>query len=95
MTKGPIPNRITIIGAGTDVLGMSTVAEKSSDGSYYKVNGAKMWITNGTLDGKSTGDVYLVYAKTGKNGVFACLSCSDIWIRLSLLTICSLSLLLL
>jgi isovaleryl-CoA dehydrogenase len=25
-----------------------------------------MWITNGTLDGKSTGDLYLVYAKSGK-----------------------------
>jgi len=53
-------------GAGTDVLGMSTTAVKSSDGSYYTLNGAKMWITNGTLDGKTTGDVYLVYAKTGK-----------------------------
>jgi hypothetical protein len=26
-----------------------------------------MWITNGTLDGKSTGDLYLVYAKSGKS----------------------------
>lgn len=43
------------------------MAHKSSDGSYYTLNGAKMWITNGTLDGKSTGDVYLVYAKTGKS----------------------------
>ena len=24
-----------------------------------------MWITNGTVDGKDTGDAYLVYAKTG------------------------------
>ena len=68
-------------GVGTDVLGkycqfvcsqltcqvgMSTTAVPSEDGSYYTLNGAKMWITNGTIDGKTTGDVYLVYAKTGK-----------------------------
>lgn len=52
-------------GAGTDVLGMSTTAVRSADGSHYVINGAKMWITNGTLDGKSTGDLYLVYARTG------------------------------
>ncbi len=39
-------------GAGTDVLGMSTTATKSKDGSSYILNGAKMWITNGTLDGR-------------------------------------------
>ncbi|TFJ88384.1 hypothetical protein NSK_000733 [Nannochloropsis salina CCMP1776] len=53
-------------GAGTDVLGMGTAATKASDGSHYILNGAKMWITNGTVDGQSTGDVYLVYAKTGQ-----------------------------
>lgn len=52
-------------GAGTDVLGMSTVAKPSADGNYFILNGSKMWITNGTIDGKSTGDFYLVYAKTG------------------------------
>ena len=25
-----------------------------------------MWITNGTLTGKETGDLFLVYARTGK-----------------------------
>lgn len=50
--------------AGTDVLGMRTTAVKQGD--EYVINGSKMWITNGTLDGKSTGDAYLVYAKTGK-----------------------------
>lgn len=54
-----------VSGAGTDVLGMTTHAEKSADGSYYRMNGAKMWITNGTIDGKGTGDLFLVYAKTG------------------------------
>merc|ERR1712232_1181543 len=29
-------------------------------------NGAKMWITNGTIDGNGTGDCYLVYARTGE-----------------------------
>lgn len=53
-------------GAGTDVMGMSTTATPSADGSTYALNGTKMWITNGTLDGQSTGDMYLVYAKTGK-----------------------------
>lgn len=53
-------------GAGTDVLGMSTTATKSSDGSHYTLNGSKMWITNGTKDGTDTGDVFLVYAKTSQ-----------------------------
>lgn len=52
-------------GVGTDVLGMTTTATKSSDGSKYVLNGTKMWITNGTIDGKTTGDTFLVYARTG------------------------------
>lgn len=51
--------------SGTDVLGMTTKAVRSSDGSSYKLDGAKMWITNGTTDGTNTGDVFLVYARTG------------------------------
>jgi len=51
--------------AGTDVMGMTTTAVPSADGTMYKLNGAKMWITNGTIDGTDTGDVFLVYAKTG------------------------------
>lgn len=53
-------------GAGTDVLGMTTKATPSDDGKGWVLNGQKMWITNGTLDGKTTADVYLVYAKTGQ-----------------------------
>ena len=53
--------------AGTDVLGMATMAVPSSDKSYYTLNGAKMWITNGTVTGKETGDIFLVYAKTDLN----------------------------
>lgn len=53
-------------GAGTDVMGMSTTATLSADGQHYILNGNKMWITNGTVDGVNTGDTFLVYAKTGK-----------------------------
>ena len=57
-------------GAGTDVLGMQMTATPkttSSGGpSEWILNGTKMWITNGTLgDGQNTGDLFLVYAKTG------------------------------
>lgn len=53
---------------GTDVLGMVTTAEsKGDDSGEYLINGSKMWITNGTIDGTSTGDCYLVYARTGED----------------------------
>lgn len=52
-------------GAGTDVMGMGTTAKLSEDGKHYVLNGSKMWITNGTVDGVTTGDIFLVYAKTG------------------------------
>eukprot|EP00605_Chrysophyceae_sp_TOSAG23-4_P002296 GSChrysophyteH1.ASY1.ANO1.2542.1 assembled CDS len=42
-------------GAGTDVMGMATTAVPNADGSEYTINGAKMWITNGTIDGTDTG----------------------------------------
>lgn len=54
-------------GVGTDVLSMSTTATESSDGSHFTLNGSKMWITNGTVSGTDTGDVFLVYAKTKLN----------------------------
>jgi len=51
--------------AGTDVLGISTTANKRDDGSWV-INGRKMWITNGCLDDEGTpADVVWVYAKTG------------------------------
>lgn len=49
--------------AGTDVLGMQTKAVP--EGNDWRLTGTKMWITNGTLDGKDTGDLFLVYARTG------------------------------
>ncbi len=47
--------------AGTDVIGMGTVAKK--DGDSYILNGQKMWITNGAVSDSELGDVFLVYAK--------------------------------
>jgi isovaleryl-CoA dehydrogenase len=51
-------------GAGTDVLGMKSQAVRRGD-SYF-LNGRKMFITNGALDDKTLGDIFLVYAKTDK-----------------------------
>ena len=47
-------------GAGSDVVGMRTRAEKRGD--RYVLNGSKMWITNGP-----NADVLVVYAKTDAN----------------------------
>lgn len=44
-------------GAGSDVVGMATRAEKKGD--RYIINGSKMWITNGP-----DADTLVVYAKT-------------------------------
>ena len=50
---------------GTDVLGLSSTAVQQDDGTW-KINGRKMWITNGCLDEEGTpADVVWVYAKTG------------------------------
>jgi hypothetical protein len=51
---------------GTDVLGMKSQAVRRGD-SYF-LNGRKMFITNGALDDKTLGDIFLVYAKTD-NGI--------------------------
>src|SRR6201989_3469977 len=48
-------------GAGSDVVSMSTRAEKKGD--RYVVNGAKMWITNGPI-----AETLVVYAKTDPAG---------------------------
>jgi isovaleryl-CoA dehydrogenase len=48
---------------GTDVVGMESTAVK--EGGSYRLNGRKMWITNGTLDEAGTpADVVWVYART-------------------------------
>jgi isovaleryl-CoA dehydrogenase len=48
-------------GAGTDVLGMSTLARRHGDD--WVLNGRKMWITNGAISEDELGDVFLVYGK--------------------------------
>jgi isovaleryl-CoA dehydrogenase len=50
-------------GAGTDVQAMATTAVR--EGERYLLTGRKMWITNGCVDDRELGDVFLVYAKTG------------------------------
>ena len=51
--------------AGTDVLGLSTTAQKNDSGDWI-LNGRKMWITNGCIDDQGTpADVVWVYARTG------------------------------
>ena len=55
-------------GAGSDIMGMTTTAER--DGDCYVLNGSKMWITNAP-----GADVMIVYAKTApdsdKRGISA------------------------
>jgi isovaleryl-CoA dehydrogenase len=48
--------------AGTDVLGMRSEAVRHGD--HYVLNGRKMFITNGAIDDRTLGDVFIVYAKT-------------------------------
>ncbi len=48
--------------AGTDVLGMRSTAVR--EGDHYILNGRKMFITNGAIDDRTLGDVFIVYAKT-------------------------------
>ena len=45
---------ITEPGAGSDVAGIETTAEKTEDGKYYVINGTKKWITNGIWSHYST-----------------------------------------
>lgn len=47
-------------GSGSDVVSMSTKAEKKGD--YYVLNGSKFWITNGP-----DADTLVVYARTDPN----------------------------
>jgi isovaleryl-CoA dehydrogenase len=55
-------------GAGSDVVGMRTRAERRGD--HYVLNGSKMWITNGP-----DADILIIYAKTdpqaGSRGITA------------------------
>ena len=47
---------------------MTTKAVQDEGKKEWLLTGRKMWITNGTLDdGKTTGDLFLVYGRTGPN----------------------------
>ena len=54
-------------GVGTDVLAMTTTA--IADGDAYILNGVKTFITNGGIDEKTMGDVFIVYAVTGEKSI--------------------------
>lgn len=45
---------ITEPGAGSDVAGIETTADKTEDGKHYVINGTKKWITNGIWSHYST-----------------------------------------
>jgi isovaleryl-CoA dehydrogenase len=47
---------------GTDVLALRTTAKR--DGDEWVLDGTKTFITNGGIDEKTVGDVFLVYAAT-------------------------------
>jgi isovaleryl-CoA dehydrogenase len=47
---------------GTDVLGMRTTATRQAD--HYVLSGSKTFITNGGVDERTLGDVFIVYAAT-------------------------------
>jgi isovaleryl-CoA dehydrogenase len=49
---------------GTDAMAMKSFAKPTADGNHWILNGNKLWITNGTIDGTDTGDAFIVYAKT-------------------------------
>ncbi|RME85095.1 MAG: isovaleryl-CoA dehydrogenase, partial [Planctomycetota bacterium] len=48
--------------SGTDVLSMKCRAVKKGD--RYILNGEKTWITNGCINERELGDIFLIYAKT-------------------------------
>jgi isovaleryl-CoA dehydrogenase len=54
---------------GTDVLGMRTRAV--AHGDAFVIDGVKTFITNGGVDEKTLGDVFIVYAKTGDRSLSA------------------------
>jgi alkylation response protein AidB-like acyl-CoA dehydrogenase len=51
---------LTEPGSGSDALNAKTRADLSADGSYYLINGQKMWISNAGF-----ADIFIVFAKVG------------------------------
>jgi isovaleryl-CoA dehydrogenase len=56
-------------GVGTDVLAMATRARREGDG--YVLDGRKTFITNGSIDDETLGDIFVVYAATGERSLSA------------------------
>ena len=52
---------------GTDVLAMRTRAKR--DGEHYVIEGTKTFITNGGIDERTLGDVFVVYAATDERQI--------------------------
>jgi len=57
-------------GSGSDAFALQTRAEKSADGSYYTINGTKMWITNAEWAG-----VFLVMANVDPSAGYKGITC--------------------
>jgi short/branched chain acyl-CoA dehydrogenase len=57
-------------GSGSDAFALSTRADKSADGSYYTINGQKMWITNAEWAG-----VFLVMANVDPSAGYKGITC--------------------
>ena len=51
---------LTEPGSGSDALAAKTRADLSDDGTYYTLNGGKMWITNAGFS-----DIFIVFAQVG------------------------------
>jgi isovaleryl-CoA dehydrogenase len=52
---------------GTDVLAMRTRAVR--EGDVYRLDGSKTFITNGGIDERTLGDVFIIYAATGEREI--------------------------
>ena len=57
---------LTETGVGSDPAGLSTTAKLSEDGSYWILNGEKLWCTNGTV-----AELMVVMARTGPKSISA------------------------
>lgn len=57
-------------GSGSDAFALKTTADKSSDGSYYTINGSKMWISNAEHAG-----VFLVMANVDTSAGYKGITC--------------------
>jgi alkylation response protein AidB-like acyl-CoA dehydrogenase len=59
---------------GSDPARLATTAERSPDGTYYVLNGSKLWCTNGTL-----AELLVVMAKDPKTGAISAFVVETAW----------------